>query len=203
MDQPGKAEFEGLLAPILDQAYGVALRLTRNPADAEDLVQEAALLAFRGFATFVRGTNFRAWFLRILTNAFLSSRRRQRPEDHAVSLDEAPPPSALLQRRAHETVTGEPAEGALRGADVVRDVLGRLEGEQVAAAVDALPDEFRAVAALYFLQDLSYQEIADVLGIPVGTVRSRLHRGRALLQRNLWEIAVDHGLVPARPEGSR
>lgn len=94
MDLTGRAqaEFESLLAPILDQAYGVALRLTRNRADAEDLVQEAALLAYRGFGTFVRGTNFRAWFLRVLTNAFLSARRRQRPLDHAVSLDEAPPP---------------------------------------------------------------------------------------------------------------
>jgi RNA polymerase sigma-70 factor (ECF subfamily) len=82
---------------------------------------------------------------------------------------------------------------------VVRQVLARLEGEQVAAAIDALPDEFRVTAALYFLQDLSYQEIADVLEIPVGTVRSRLHRGRALLQRTLWELAVDHGLVPADP----
>ncbi len=205
MEQTGRAqaEFESLLAPILDQAYGVALRLTRNRADAEDLVQEAALLAYRGFGTFVRGTNFRAWFLRVLTNAFLSARRRQRPLDHAVSLDEPPPPSspsAFLQRRAHETVTGAPPEAGFRGADVVREVLGKLESEQVAAAVDALPDEFRAAAALYFLQDLSYQEIADVLEIPVGTVRSRLHRGRALLQKKLWDIAVDHGLVPARSD---
>ncbi len=204
MDQTGRAraEFEGLLAPILDQAYGVALRLTRNRADAEDLVQEAALLAYRGFGTFVRGTNFRAWFLRVLTNAFLSARRRQRPLDHAVSLDEAPAPvpDAFLQRRAHETVTRAHPEGGFRGADVVREVLGKLESEQVAAAVDALPDEFRAAAALYFLQDLSYQEIADVLEIPVGTVRSRLHRGRALLQKELWDIAVDHGLVQARSD---
>jgi RNA polymerase sigma-70 factor (ECF subfamily) len=74
-------------------------------------------------------------------------------------------------------------------------VMDRLEGEQVQAAIDALPDEFRVVATLYFLQDLPYKEIAEMLGIPVGTVRSRLHRGRALLQKRLWEIALDHGLV--------
>jgi RNA polymerase sigma-70 factor (ECF subfamily) len=191
------AEFEGLLGPILDQAYRVALRLTRNPADAEDLVQEAALLAFRGFGQFQRGTNFRAWFLRILTNAFLSGRRRQRPEDHAVALDDVP--AAYLQRRAHESVSAaHPDPAGPSGADLARDVLGRLEAEQVAAAIDALPEEFRVAAVLYFLQDLSYQEIASILDVPIGTVRSRLHRGRALLQRRLWELAVDHGLVPER-----
>ncbi len=192
-----RREFEALLAPMLDQAYGVARRLTRDHADAEDLVQDAALLAFRGFRTFERGTNFRAWFLRILTNAFLSGRRRQRPEDHAVALDDVP--NAYLQRRAHEVVAADqPDATGFAGADVVRSVLGRLESEQVEAAIAALPEEFRVAASLYFLRDLSYQEIADVLTVPVGTVRSRLHRGRALLQKRLWEIAVDHGLVPAQ-----
>ncbi len=189
-----RAEFEGLLAPHLARAYATALRLTRNAADAEDLVQDAALLAFRGFRTFERGTNFGAWFLRVLMNAFLSGKRKHRPEDHAVALDDLP--SALMQRRAHELV-GAASEAELSGSDVVRSVIGRLETAQVEAAIDALPDEFRAVAALYFLNDLPYREIADMLKIPVGTVRSRLHRGRALLQKRLWEIAVDEGLIKA------
>jgi RNA polymerase sigma-70 factor (ECF subfamily) len=191
-----QAEFEAQLAPVLERAYATALRLTRHAADAEDLVQDAALLAFRGFATFERGTNFRAWFLRILMNAFLSGRRKHRAEDDAVSLDEVP--NAFIQRQAHELVKTEAVPAGLAAADVARSVIGQLESEQVEAAIDALPEEFRTVAALYFLQDLPYQEIAAMLGIPIGTVRSRLHRGRALLQKRLWETARDHGLVPLR-----
>jgi RNA polymerase sigma-70 factor (ECF subfamily) len=194
MPQDDRTEFERELAPHLARAYATAMRLTRNPADAEDLVQDAALLAYRGFKTFERGTNFGAWYLRILMNAFLSGKRKHRPEDTAVALEDVP--NAYIQRRAHELVRAAP-EAELTSGDVVRGVIGKLETEQVEAAIDALPDEFRAVATLYFLQDLPYKEIAEMLRIPVGTVRSRLHRGRALLQRRLWEIAMDYGLVPA------
>ena len=155
-----KPEFERLLEPHLARAYATALRLTRNPSDAEDLVQDAALLAFRGFKTFEHGTNFRAWFLRVLMNAFLSAKRKHRPEDQAVSLDDLP--SAYIQRQAHEVVTAAP-EAQQSGSDVVRSVIGKLETEQVDAAIDALPEEFRDVATLYFIQDLPYQEIADLL----------------------------------------
>jgi RNA polymerase sigma-70 factor (ECF subfamily) len=188
-----RAEFEALLTPVLDRAYATARRLARNAADAEDLVQDAALLAFRGFRTFERGTNFRAWFLRVLMNAFLSSRRKQRPEDLAVPLDDLP--NAFVQRQAHEVVSAAPEAGG-SGSDVARSVIAKLEAEQVEAAIDALPAEFREVSALYFLNDLPYQEIAAMLHIPIGTVRSRLHRGRALLQRRLWQLAEDQGLVP-------
>jgi RNA polymerase sigma-70 factor (ECF subfamily) len=195
-----REEFEALLAPVLDRAYATARRLTRNDADAEDLVQDAALFAYRGFGTFERGTNFRAWFLRVLMNAFLSARRKHHVEDGAVSLDELP--NAFIQRQAHELVRAAGASEGLQAADVARTVMGRLERSQVEAAIDALPEEFRVVAALYLLQDQPYQEIASLLGIPVGTVRSRLHRARALLQKSLWEIAVDHGLVPVRTGGA-
>lgn len=192
-------EFEAHLAGVLDGAYALALHLTRNRSDAEDLVQEAALLAFRGFRTFVKGTNFRAWFLRILTNAFLSSLRKQRPETGAVPLEEIP--GAYMQRQAHQLATSGAAGGVAPG-DLVRTVTGKLESDQIAAAIAALPEEYRLVSTLYFLQDLPYQEIADVLRIPVGTVRSRLHRGRALLQQRLWQLAVDHGLVSAATGGA-
>ena len=191
-------EFEALLQPVLARAYATARRLTANAADADDLVQDAALLAFKGFRTFERGTNFQAWFLRVLMNAFLSSKRRHRVEDGAVALDELP--NAYIQRQAHETVKAADASPAAP-SDVAKHVVAKLESEQVERAIDALPEEFRTVAALYFIQDLPYQEIADLLGIPVGTVRSRLHRGRALLQKRLWELGVDHGLVPAHQEG--
>lgn len=195
-----RAEFEALLSPVLERAYATARRLTGTTADAEDLVQDAALLAFRGFKTFERGSNFRAWFLRVLMNAFLSSKRRHRAEDTAVSLDDVP--NAYIQRKAHELVRAAPSSPA-SPHDLARSVMGRIETEQVQRAIDALPEEFRTVAALYFIQDLPYQEIAELLKIPVGTVRSRLHRGRALLQKRLWEIGVDHGLVRAQPEHTR
>lgn len=195
-----REEFSQLLEPVLGRAYGVALHLTRNPADAEDLVQDAALLAYRGFATFQRGTNFGAWFMRIVTNTFLSDRRKRRPEQQAVSLDDDPP-SGYLQRQAHLRVAGEPSTTPLVGGDLARAVVGRLEAEQIAAAIGELPEEFRAAASLYFLNDLSYQQIADALGVPVGTVRSRLHRGRALLQQKLWRLAEDHGLVARAAAG--
>lgn len=189
-------EFTGLLEPALGRAYAVALHLTRNPADAEDLVQEAALNAYRGFRTFERGTNFRAWFIRIVTNTFLSARRKRRPETDAVSLDEEVP-SAFVQRQAHRAVTDDPPGSGFAGGDVARAVLGKLEAEQISAAIGELPEEFRAAASLYFLDDLSYDQIAAALGVPIGTVRSRLHRGRALLQRKLWRLAEDNGLVKA------
>ena len=193
-DAAATTEFEQLLAPVLERAYGVALRLTRDPTDAEDLVQDAALLAFRGFRTFARGTNFKAWFLRILTNAFISAHRKKRPEDEAVSLDA--PPNAYMQREA-QRLAGESSRPKYQaGGDVVREVLAKLDTEQVVAAIDALPEEFRVVSVLYFLEDQPYQEIAATLDIPVGTVRSRLHRGRALLQQRLWRAAVDAGIVP-------
>ena len=192
-----RGEFEALLQPALARAYATARRLTANAADAEDLVQDAALLAYRGFRTFQHGTNFQAWFLRILMNAFLSSKRRHRVEDAALSLDDLP--NAWIQRQAHETVKADPSPAS--ASDVAKSVVGRLETAQVERAIDALPEEFRTVAALYFIQDLPYQEIAGLLGVPVGTVRSRLHRGRALLQKRLWEIGVDHGLVPSLKEG--
>ena len=181
------SEFEALLSPVLERAYGVALRLTRDATDAEDLVQDAALLAFRGFRTFKRGSNFRAWFLRVMMNAFLSSLRKKRPEREAEPLDEIP--NAYIQRQAIDL--NQPPQ------DVARSIIDGLETEDVQRAVDELPEEFRASAALYFIEDLSYKQIAEILDIPVGTVRSRLHRGRALLQRRLWRLAQDHGLVPA------
>lgn len=181
------ADFESLLAPVVDRAYGMALRLTGNRDDAQDLVQEAALQAFRGFRTFRPGTNFRAWFFRILVNCFYASRRRRRPEVGAESLEEEAPMLHLYVQTYHNGMHGA-------GRDPAREVLDRIAGEDVARAVDSLPDEFRVACTLYFMDDLSYQEIADVVGVPVGTVRSRLHRGRKLLQKRLWMAALDAGL---------
>lgn len=184
-----KAAFEALLGTVLDGAFGTALRYTRNRSDAEDLVQEAALLAWRGFKGFDRGSNFKGWFYRILTNCFFSKYRKRKRQGTEVELDDAPELYLYSQTAAlglHGSVE-----------DPAQLLMERLGTEQVEAAIAALPDEYRVVATLYFLQDFSYQEIAEVVGVPVGTIRSRLHRGRRLLQKALWMIAEDRGVVSA------
>ncbi len=184
--------FEALLAPLLDSAYGTALRFTRNGSDAEDLVQEAALLACRGFHTYEQGSNFRAWFFRILTNCFYSSYRKRKRQGSQVELDDAPELYLYCQTAAVglHAQTEDPAS----------KLMSQLATEHVEAAITALPEEYRVVATLYFMQDFTYQEIAGVLGVPVGTVRSRLHRSRRQLQKALWMIAEERGIVSALSE---
>lgn len=183
-----RAEFESLLVPILPRAYSAARYMTGDATEAEDLVQEAALLAWRGFERFEPGTNFRAWFLRILTNLNYSRIRRAGRRPRPVPLDELP--DLYLYRRMGADSPGapdtDPAGALLRDLDVA----------EVRRAIEELPDEFRTVAALYFAEDLSYRQIAEAVGCPVGTVRSRLHRGRKLLQVSLWRLAEEHGFVP-------
>jgi RNA polymerase sigma-70 factor (ECF subfamily) len=186
---PGVARptFESLLEPVLDGAFAIALRYARNRTDAEDLVQEAALLACRGFQSFRPGSNFRAWFLRILTNCFFGSYRKGKRQGVEVELEDAPE-LYLYQETASLGLHQ-------RSDDPAKLLLEKLTGEQVEAAIGALPDEHRVVATLYFVEDFSYQEIADVVGVPVGTVRSRLHRSRRMLQKALWTIAKERGIV--------
>ena len=194
----GAEAFERLLVPLLGRAYGTALRLTGNPAEAEDLVQDASLLALRGFGGFRPGSNFRAWFFRILVNRFYSNYRRSRRRGATVDLEEAPD-GYLLERARAAGLSGGAGQTAADPADAV---LARIDAGLAQDALDALPDDFRTVSALYFMDDLSYQEIAEVLDVPIGTVRSRLHRARRLLHGALWAIAEDRGLVPTpAPEG--
>lgn len=179
--------FESLLYPVLDAAYGAAMNLTRERADAEDLLQDATLNALRGFGGFIAGSNFKAWFFRILHNAFLARIRASKAERGDVDLDSAP-----------ELTLMQTSDGPGRrsfGEDP--SLLAQLESEQVAAALQRLPDEYRVVATMYFIEEISYQEIADILDIPLGTVRSRLHRARKALQARLSLLARDHGLLAA------
>ena len=188
---PAVAGFEALLAAVVSPAYGYAFRLTRNRADAEDLVQEAALLAHRGFGSFEAGTNFKAWFFTILTNCYRSKYRREsrRP---TVDLDDTP--DLYLYSRAGEA--GFPTEGP----DPAAALLDKLGTERVEAALAQLPQEYRIVSTLYFMQDFSYEEIARAVECPVGTVRSRLHRARKMLQKALWQVAEEAGII--RSEGT-
>lgn len=179
--------FEALFVPIAGLAYGVAYRLSRHRTEAEDLVQEAALQAFKNFHTFQIGTNFKAWYLRILTNCFFMRCRKNKNVPEQVAFDSAPPLCLMLESAA---------AGLFEACkDPAGDLLGRMTAEQIASALGTLPEEFRAVTTLYFLDEMPYKDIAETLGVPVGTVRSRLHRGRRMLQRALWQIAQEEGIV--------
>jgi RNA polymerase sigma-70 factor (ECF subfamily) len=181
------ATFESLFASCVDSAYGIAMRLTRNRADAEDLVQDAAFLAHRGFASFTPGTNFRAWFLKILMNCFFSRRRQEKRRPVTSDLDDTP--DLYIYVRSGQA--GFPTQGP----DPAAQLLDTLGTERIVGAINRLPEEYRVVSTLYFMEDLSYEEIARVLNCPVGTVRSRLHRGRKMLQKALWQIAEEDGIV--------
>jgi RNA polymerase sigma-70 factor (ECF subfamily) len=184
-----RQDFEALLMPLLDAAFGLALHLTRNRADAEDLLQDGVVNALRAYDRFEPGTNFKAWFYRILTNRFHDLYRKRRPERNDCSLEHASELFVLLRSKEAglDLNRTEPDVAAFR----------HIEMEHVAAALHQLPEEFRMVATLYFVEDFRYQDMAELLDIPIGTVRSRLHRARRMLQKLLWQIAEDSGLVTA------
>lgn len=181
------ASLEELLLPLLESAYGTAYRLTHNSADAEDLVQEAALLACKGFASFLPGSNFKAWFFRIMTNCFYSRYRKRKREGTPVELEDTP----------DLYLYGQTAALGLHAAtaDPAGHLMDRLDAQAVARALSMLPEEYRVVATLYFMEDMAYQEIAATLEVPIGTVRSRLHRARRMMQRALWSVAEERGIT--------
>jgi RNA polymerase sigma-70 factor (ECF subfamily) len=190
-DSPSSSarRFEESLQPILEKAYGTALRLVRSPEDAEDLVQDAALLAFRAFDSFQEGTNFNAWFFKILMNRFFQHYRKRRREPDLVHLEDTPDPDFYLYEQTRK------AGWHKRGVDPVAFLFAKIDRESISNALDALPEEYCIVASLYFMGEFAYEEIAQMLDCPVGTVRSRLHRGRKTLQQALWQVAVDRGVV--------
>ena len=185
------ARFEDEVVPLLPQLYSAALRMTRNPADAEDLLQETLLRAFRGYGGFKAGTNLRAWLYRILTNTFINRYRQQSRQPAEVELGELE--DLYLYRRLG---TLETVAASRSAEEQLMDVFS--EGE-VRAALDRLPDNFRMPVYLADVEGFSYKEIAEILDIPIGTVMSRLHRGRKAMQKALYEFAVESGLVD-RPD---
>jgi RNA polymerase sigma-70 factor (ECF subfamily) len=188
-EQVSDQEFETLLMESLEPAYRLALRLSGNSEDAQDLVQEAALRASRFRHTFQKGTSFKSWFYRIIVNQFYTSTRRRR-NTTTSSLDSLADATDIF-------LFAKSAEAGLIApdSDPAANVVSRMAEDDVARALATLPEEFRTVATLYFIDDLSYQEIADILGVPIGTVRSRLHRGRHMLQKQLWRVAEELGIV--------
>jgi RNA polymerase sigma-70 factor (ECF subfamily) len=186
-------EFSALLERVLSSALKTATFLTRSAEDAEDLTQEAAIQAFRAFAQFEQGSNFKAWFLKIQHNCFLNRLRSdsRRPQTVQVEDDETIDSLYLWeQTRGIGMHKG--------GGDPAGALLDRLDAEQIADALRALPDEFRSVATLYFVGELPYDQIAQVVDCPLNTVRSRLHRSRRLLQKALWDLACERGIVSGR-----
>jgi RNA polymerase sigma-70 factor (ECF subfamily) len=189
---PDQMTFEALIAPVLPVATRAALGLTRNAADAEDAVQQAALQAWRAFGSFEEGTNFRAWFLRIVTNVCLTEFRRRKRSPQGVSMDEPEFGEGMIPEHISRDMS-DPLPDA--------EFITQLDSEEIADALASLPEDYRVVSTLYFIEELSYQEIAEIVGRPIGTVRSRLHRGRKLLMQKLWDLAVERGIVrPAAQE---
>jgi RNA polymerase sigma-70 factor (ECF subfamily) len=183
-----RQEFEQVALPYLDSLYGTALRLCRNERDAEDLVQDTLLRAFRFFHRFERGTNAKAWLFKILSNAFVN-RYHKRQRERTV-IDEA-------QAGDGVGLFAQPAPGR---DDPERALLSQLLSDQVKQALETLPEEFRLPVVLADLEDFSYREIADMMECPVGTVMSRLYRGSRMLQRTLRDYAREHGIgEPAEP----
>ncbi len=177
--------FEAEVLDHLDALYGVAFRMTKEAAAAEDLVQDTIVKAVRARQQYQPGTNLKAWLLRILTNTFINRHRRGGLERDVL---EGPDAAPLADRWI-----GAATMRAMR--DPERDVLAPLIEEEVRAALEALPEPFRLAIVLSDVEGLSYREIADVMGCPVGTVMSRLHRARRMLQEALFDQAVALGLV--------
>ena len=191
-----QAVFADQAMEYMPSLYTAAMRMTRNRADAEDLVQETYLRAYRGFGGFQEGTNLRAWLFRILTNTFINSYRakQRRPQEADVEDVE----DLFLYHRLPAV------EEATRSRSAEVDVLERITDAEVKAAIDDLPEQFRLPVYLADVEGFAYKEIAEMLDIPIGTVMSRLHRGRKAMQRALFEYAEEHGLVsqPATERGS-
>jgi RNA polymerase sigma-70 factor (ECF subfamily) len=181
------AQFEELAMEYMPALYSAALRMTRSPADAEDLVQETYLRAYRGFGSFQEGTNLRAWLYRILTNAYINSYRAKQRRPLESDLEEVE--DLYLYRRLGAL------EQAMAGRSAEEELMAWFTDDEVKQALESLPEQFRMAVYLADVEGFSYKEIADILDIPIGTVMSRLHRGRKSMQKQLYEYAAARGLV--------
>jgi len=187
-----QATFTDVAMEFMPSLYSAALRMTRNASDAEDLVQETYLKAYRSFASFQEGTNLRAWLYRILTNTFINSyRSAQRRPETPVDVEDVE--DLYLYKRMSGSGGSEP------GRSAEDEALERFTDDDVKSALEALPENFRMAVLLADVEGFSYKEISDITDVPIGTVMSRIHRGRRALQKALHEFAEARGLVGTSP----
>lgn len=193
---PGADAFETEALSFLDALYRTGLRMTRSEADAEDLVQETYIRAFRHRDQFTPGTNLKAWLFRILTNTFINSYRRRSSQPETTELDK------VEETTLYRQMSQGPASSS---SQPEREVVDNMVDSEVKEALEDLPEIFRSVVLLD-VEGFSYREIAEMLEIPIGTVMSRLHRARRSLQKRLYDVARDRGIAAAkampRPEGA-
>jgi RNA polymerase sigma-70 factor (ECF subfamily) len=182
-------EFEAEALRHLDALYRTALRMTRSEADAEDLVQETYIRAFRFRDQFTLGTNMKAWLFRILTNTFINTYRRKTAQPEVTDL-EGIDEFSLYRRMADD-------RAASTSPDPEAELLNSVVDTEVTDALEELPEKFRTTVLLD-VEGFSYKEIAEMLGIPIGTVMSRLHRGRKFLQKRLYDLARERGIAAVR-----
>ena len=179
--------FQEQALPFMDQLYGAAMRMTRNPADASDLVQETFVKAFAAFAQFEQGTNLKAWLYRILTNTFINVYRKKQRDPYQGTIDEMED----WQLGGAESATSSSSRSA------EAEAIDRMPASAVKDALQAIPEDFRLAVYFADVEGFAYQEIADIMKTPVGTVMSRLHRGRRLLRELLADYARERGMTAA------
>lgn len=185
--QDPRDQFEEQALPFMDQLYGAAMRMTRNPQDAADLVQETFVKAFASWASFTQGTNLKAWLYRILTNTYINTYRKKQREPFQGTIDD-------LQ---DWQLGGAESTTSMSSRSAEAEAIDRMPASVVKDALQSLAEDFRLAVYLADVEGFAYQEIAEIMKTPIGTVMSRLHRGRKLLREQLAEYAAERGIHSA------